>query len=311
MYHVRTLLTDPRVKLTMICDPLAGDETKRIAGEAVATLTAEMAHLWQDGVCDAVLVSSPHALHYEHVRAALATGKHVLVDKPFVLRSVEARELAEAARLCGLVAAVVFNRRVDPGCLRAREIIRSGGIGPIRHAETVQLGYPSTGWYVDPAIAGGGPFVGRGAHMGDLIPWLFGHRPRRVRSRVLPGEPGRIDGGGFIESDFQTFTWHMTCLAQGLYTWDEIRIFGEEGLIELRRPLDRPLGWEMTHWGPRGGRIEAVPADEARGRATANFLDALEGKASVACSFEDAGVSVRVIEAAYESAERAGHWIGL
>ncbi len=311
MYHIPTLLADPRVDLTMICDPLAGDETQRFSREAGARLAAGMEHLWQEGVCDAVLVSSPHALHVEHVREAVAHGRHVLVDKPFVLRSLEAKELAQAAAARGLVGAVAFNRRFDPGCCRTRELIRAGRVGLIRYVETLQLGYPSHGWIRDPGLGGGGPFVGRGAHMADLIPWLLDMCPERVRSRVLPGEPGRVDNGGFMEVEFKGLTCHMTCLAQGLHMWDEVRIFGEEGLIEMRRPLDRPLGWEMTHWGPRGERLEAVPSDEARGRATANFFDALEGKAAVGCSFTDAWLSVRLIEAAYESAEKAGHWIDL
>ncbi len=91
--------------------------------------------------------------------------------------------------------------------------------------------------------------------------------------------------------------------------WDEVRVFGDSGLIALRRPLDRPLGWEMTYAGSKGDVQETIPADEARGRATTNFLDALEGRAAPACPFADAWVSVRVIEAAYQSAEANGAWI--
>ncbi|HSB71689.1 MAG TPA: Gfo/Idh/MocA family oxidoreductase [Candidatus Methylomirabilis sp.] len=311
LYHVPTLVADPRAELVMICDPLSGEETERLAREAGALLTSEVEELWPAGACDAVLVSSPHALHAVHVRAALAAGKHVLVDKPFVLRHAEAQELAEAARVRGLVGAVAFNRRFDPGSARAREIIRSGGIGAVRHGETVQLGYPSTGWYADPRLGGGGPFIGRGAHMADLLPWLLDRPPRRVRSRILPGKPGRVDAGGFIECEFEGFACYMAVLAHGLYMWDEVRIFGDEGLIELRRPLGRPLGWEMTWWDVRGDRIQAIPADEARGRATTDFLDALHGVATPACSFADACLSVRLIEAAYESSEKAEGWIDL
>jgi predicted dehydrogenase len=40
----------------------------------------------------------------------------------------------------GVVNAVVFNRRFDPACRRARELVGSGALGPIRHVETIQLG---------------------------------------------------------------------------------------------------------------------------------------------------------------------------
>lgn len=311
LYHVPTLLADARAELVLICDPFPGDEIPPLAREAGVRLTGNLEDLWREGACDAVLISSPHALHADHVHATLTAGKHVLVDKPFVLRSVEARELAEEAGTRGVVAAVAFNRRFDPGSLRAREVVRSGGLGAVRHVETVQLGYPSHGWYADPTLGGGGPFVGRGAHMADLVPWLTDERPTRVRSRILPGEMGRVENGGFIECEFEGFACQMAVLAQGLYMWDEVRIFGDDGLIELRRPLGQPLGWEMIRYDSRGDRVEAIPADEARGRATTNFLDALDGRAAPACTFAEAWLSVRLIEAAYESTEKAGRWIDL
>ena len=54
-----------------------------------------------------------------------------------------------------------------------------------------------------------------------------------------------------------------------------------------------------------------MPADPAIGAATLNFLDTLEGRATPACSFAEAWLSVRWIEAAYQSAEAAGTWIDL
>ena len=74
------------------------------------------------------MISTPHGLHAEHARAALTEGRHVLLDKPFALRSAEAAALSELAAARGLVAAVAFNRRFDPGCRRARE--RRGGAAP-------------------------------------------------------------------------------------------------------------------------------------------------------------------------------------
>jgi predicted dehydrogenase len=309
LYHLPTLQSESRVRLAVICDPSPGEVTRRAAADGEIPLVASPEEVWP--ACDAVLISSPHGLHYAHASAAIAAGKHVLVDKPFVMRSGEARELAEAARARGVVAVVAFNRRFDPGCLRARDILDAGHLGPIRHIETIQLGYPRQGWLQDPGLGGGGPFVGRGAHMTDLVPWLTGRRPRRVRGRVLPGEPGQVDQGGSIECDFEVFSCHLTVLAQGLYMWDEVRLFGEDGLVELRRPMGQPLGWAMVRHDVQGREIERVPADEARGRATINFLDALQGAATPACSFEEAWLSVRIVEAAYQSAERQGDWVEL
>lgn len=311
LYHIPTLLAEPRAALVAICDPSPREEVRETATQARARLTTNLDDLWRGEDFDAVLISSPHTLHAGQVRRGLAAGKHVLVDKPFVLHTREAEELAGTASARGLVAAVAFNRRFDPGCLRARAILESAGIGTIRHVETIQLGYPHYGWYQDPALGGGGPFVGRGAHMADLIPWLLNRPPRGVRCRILHGEAGRVERGGYIAVEFDGFVCHMTILDRGLYNWDEVRVLGDDGLIELRRPMGRPLGWELAWYGARGERLETVPPEEARGRATTNFLDALTRGAAVACSFAEARLSVRLIEAAYESGAGGGGWVEL
>lgn len=311
LYHVPALRADPRAALALICDPAPGEETRQVAAELGASLTSDLADLWRDGACEAVVISTPHALHAEHAGAALAHGRHVLLDKPFVLRSAEARELADAARARGVVNAVAFNRRFDPACLRARELVRAGALGTLRHVETVQLGYRATGWVVDPALGGGGPFVGRGAHMADLVPWLLDRPPRRVRAEVRPGSPGRVDRGGVIDLELDGLHGRLTVLADGLDMWDEVRLFGDQGLVELRRPLGEPLGWALEHRGLRGELREARAPDAAAGRATTDFLDAVVAGGPPSCSFAEAWLSVRLIEAAYESAAAAGIWIDL
>lgn len=314
-YHVPALESQvslgskSRATLAMICDTGTAPALRDLAARNDATLTSRVEDLFVPDACAAVIISTPHALHAEHARQCIAHGKHVLVDKPFVLRSAEAAELAAAARAAGVVAAVAFNRRFDAGCRRARELIQAGALGEIRYVETVQLGYETSGWFLDPALGGGGPFTGRGAHMADLLPWLLGKIPERVRATTRPGPAGRADEGGFIEIDFGALRCHLTCITAGLHTWDEVRIFGDDGLIELRRPLDLPLGWQLVHWDKGRQPIETLAADGTPGAATHDFIDAVCGKTEPACTFDQAWNSVRVIELAFESAAKDGSWL--
>ena len=311
-YHLPALESEPKAALTMICDTGIDSALREVAARTGATLTARIEDLFAPGVCDAVIISTPHTLHAVHAGRCLMRGKHVLVDKPFVMHSDEAADLAAAAETAGVVGAVAFNRRFDASCLRARELIRDGAIGEIRYVETVQLGYETRGWFLDPALGGGGPFTGRGAHMADLLPWLLGRTPDRVRAVTRPGPAGRCDEGGFIEVEFGALRCHLTCIATGLHMWDEIRVFGDDGLIELRRPLDIPLGWQLLHWN-RGRRpVETIGADDRPGAATRDFINAIGNRARApACTFGEAWISVRVIELAFESAQREGIWLAV
>lgn len=300
-YHVPTLLGDSRVALVGIFDPYPSDAVRELAQRTGAVVVGRPEDLPR---AEAALVTTPHTLHAAHVDFALDRGWATLVDKPFVMETDDARRLAAKASSRGLLNAVAFNRRLDPGCRRARELIASGRLGDIRLVQTVQLGYEREGWFLRPELGGGGAFTGRGTHMADIVPWLLGRRPTRLLSRVRPSSGERSDHGGFIDLQFEGIECQMTCIDQGLHMWDEIRIFGEHGLIELRRPLNLATGWALTCMAADASVAESMAAEPATGWITREFLNALHGQGAVSCTFADAVLSVEIIEAAFQSADR-------
>jgi len=310
-YHVPALLADPAIALAAIFDPMPGEAVQALAAQTGATLVGGLVALPRPTGRTMAIVTTPHALHAGHIAFALDQGWHVLCDKPFVLAAAEARALADRAEALGLVNAVAFNRRLDPGCLRARDIIRAGGIGAVRYVETVQLGYERAGWFLVPNLGGGGPFTGRGTHMADILPWLLDRTPTRLRARVRGGTSDRADHGGFIDLQFGDLECRMTCIEEGWHMWDEIRIFGEDGMIELRRPLALPIGWALAVHTHRGAAGETLAADPTPGGATRNFLAALRDGVPPACSFRNAITSAAIIEAAFASARGDGGWLAL
>src|SRR5260221_3548385 len=60
---------------------------------------------------DAVLVANPHVLHAEVALAAMAAGKHVLIEKPMCIAIEEADTLIAAQQRSGMVAQVGYIRR--------------------------------------------------------------------------------------------------------------------------------------------------------------------------------------------------------
>ena len=93
--------------------------------------------------------------------------------------------------------------------------------------------------------------------------------------------------------------------------WDEIRIFGDDGLIELRRPLTAPIGWDITCLSQRGAAREHQEADSHPGDATRDFLDALRKQRKPACTFAEAVPSVTIVELAFKSAREGGAWLDI
>jgi phthalate 4,5-cis-dihydrodiol dehydrogenase len=306
-YHVPALRADAETRIAAIFDPHPAPETRALAEQYGAALVADIGALPDPSGSVLAIVTTPHTLHAAHVAAALARGWPVLCDKPFVSHAAEARSLAADAQRRGLRNAVAFNRRFDRGCLMARQALADGTIGALRFVQSVQLGYERAGWFLDPALGGGGPYTGRASHIADLVPWLTGLTPTRLRSRVRHGPPGRSDHGGFIELHFGQLECHMTCIEEGWHGFDEIRLFGEAGMIELRRPQTLPLGWSCRITTRQGEAESWLAADPDPGAATRDMLRALRTGSPVACDFAQAALSVRIVEQAFASG-RDGEW---
>src|SRR5436305_2112033 len=78
---------------------------------------------------DLIVVATPNAQHHPVAKAALAAGKHVVVDKPFTLDAAQARELAALAARKKRVLSVYQNRRLDSDVLTLRAGLASGESG--------------------------------------------------------------------------------------------------------------------------------------------------------------------------------------
>ncbi|MCW3795112.1 Gfo/Idh/MocA family oxidoreductase [Paenibacillus sp. LS1] len=84
---------------------------------------------------DGVYIASPHETHYEYARQALLAGKHVLCEKPMVLRENEARELFDLAQQTGLVLMEAIKTAYAPSFINLLAIAKSGRIGKIYDVE--------------------------------------------------------------------------------------------------------------------------------------------------------------------------------
>jgi predicted dehydrogenase len=305
-YHVPTLRRRDDLELIGVCDPSPSMQTRDLTRDLGAALVSDPNELVDGLRPDAVLVSSPHAMHADHIAKCLQARAHVLVDKPFVLTVGDATRLTALAADVGVVGAVAFNRRLDQGFRYARGVLASGTLGDLLHVETVQLGYPSDGWYGDPALGGGGPFTGRGTHMADAVPWLTGRSVNSVFAGLVPGpRADGVDLGGFIASDLGGPWWHATVRAGDPWNLDEVRLYGTLGYLVIRRPADQTFSWICEHRALDGEELGRSGLGQIQ-FALDDFVMAVTSGGAPACSFADAVPSVAIIEAAFAAARQGG-----
>ncbi len=92
---------------------------------------ASMQETWLNDV-DAVVIGTPPDTHHALVLEAMARGKHVLVEKPFAMTTVQADDMQAAARAANKALGVIHNLQFAKSSAAALEKVKSGVIGDLR-----------------------------------------------------------------------------------------------------------------------------------------------------------------------------------
>jgi predicted dehydrogenase len=178
------------------------DHTPEAAAQAAQRLHAERAAdsaqaLIDSEDVDVVHVCTPNHLHAPLVEQALASGKHVICEKPLATTQEEAQRLVDLADKAGVVTAVPFVYRYYPTVREARARIAAGEAGPLwlLHGSYLQdwlAGESDTNWRVDPALGGASrAFADIGVHWCDLMEFTTGHRITALTATMATAFPER------------------------------------------------------------------------------------------------------------------------
>lgn len=147
--------------------------------------------LWQDPNLELVVITSPNEWHFPLAKAALEAGKHVVVEKPFVIHTEEADELIALAEQKGLILSVYHNRRFDSDFLTIRKCVESGLLGKVHTYEAHYDRYrPEVRQrWREQNVPGSGILYDLGSHLIDQALQLFGF-PVSVYADLQAQRPG-------------------------------------------------------------------------------------------------------------------------
>ena len=177
-----------RAEVTCVCDIRKDvlDEVSKTYGVPAFT---DSTKLIKSGLCDAVLLCTPHYQHATIGIVAANAGLHVLTEKPMAVQAGMADKLIAAAKKNKVKLGVMFQRRTHPLWKRAKEIIDSGALGKLvrtcmiePHFRT-QAYYDSGGWRATWSGEGGGVMMNQAPHSLDAFVWLGG-MPSKVVGKV-------------------------------------------------------------------------------------------------------------------------------
>ena len=187
--HNRAVHAVPGLELAAVCDTSPGRLTAAAAHAPGIASYTDADRLLADESVDLLVVSTPPSTHALWSSRALAAGKHVVVEKPFAIRTEEADAILAEAGDRGLLAAVYQNRRFDPDHRAIRRAADAGLLGEVFHVEAFVGGYahPCNLWHSDADVSGGA-FYDWGAHVLDqildLLPGRIEHVTAAEHKRV-------------------------------------------------------------------------------------------------------------------------------
>jgi len=140
--YARVLSDLAGAELAAICDqrPERLSVVRERHGSALACGSAEEL-LARDDV-DAVVIATPASTHAALVRAALDSGRHVLVEKPMTVNAAESAELADRAAAARRILMVGYTFLYNGGVRKMKEVMRPALFGETYylHATRTNLG---------------------------------------------------------------------------------------------------------------------------------------------------------------------------
>ena len=137
--HVRNLHELPRVRRITACDRTV-DRLEKVARRFPAVnATTDFDAILADDSVDAVVIATPVSTHYALASAALAAGKHVMVEKPLTASSSEAVALIGQAKAAELVLMPGHTFIYSPPVEKIKALIDAGELGDIYFVSTSRV----------------------------------------------------------------------------------------------------------------------------------------------------------------------------
>ena len=172
----------PEIEVTAVADRRADRRqwAKDNLPESV-TIFEEGSDLIASGLCEAVLIATPHYQHPTLAIEAFQHKMHVMCEKPAGVYTKAVREMNEAAKESGCVFAMMFNQRTNCLYRKMHELVTSGELGAIKRVNWIitdwyrtQIYYDSGAWRATWAGEGGGVLLNQCPHQLDLLQWICG-----------------------------------------------------------------------------------------------------------------------------------------
>jgi predicted dehydrogenase len=162
-----------------------GNRAQDLADELDSTFTDDLDRIWRDESIEAVDICLPTPTHRPTVDAALAAGKHVLLEKPLAMTVGDGDALIAAFDATDRIFMVAHVLRFWPEYVELQRIVASGELGnPVSASTARRQPFPEWSALLKNADQTGGAIFDMLIHDYDAMNWILG-KPTSVAANGL------------------------------------------------------------------------------------------------------------------------------
>ncbi|MDR0405439.1 MAG: Gfo/Idh/MocA family oxidoreductase [Clostridiales bacterium] len=330
-HHYDALKSYDRLKIAGVydVDPKRGQLAEEKGLKSYPSKEALLA----DDTIDIVLVAATNEVHKDLSIEAMRAGKHVICEKPVTLSSAELEEVIAASEQYGRIFTVDQNRRTNKDFVLMRRNVEQGLLGDVYVIESRvegSRGMPK-GWRTMKDY-GGGMMLDWGVHLIDQIMYMTNEKVVNVFCKMYSVEYSEVDDNFRLTMTFGSgLTAHIEVSTNNYITHPRWYVLGKQGTLQIDgwecdgkivRCVDKENVWVdeiiYTKAGPtktmaprNKNSTEEItlsePTDVVDNLTVVydGFLDAIEGKAALKITPQQALRVMKVMEAAFESHQTA------
>ena len=316
--HYDTYSKVPGAQVVAVCDA----DPKRAAGDLSDTwgnvdkgATRQLPMDRIKGTCDwkellanpdveIIDICLPTPTHVELATAALATGKHVMCEKPLARTSADARTIADAAAKARGLFMPAMCMRFWPEWEWLKQAVDDGRYGRVLSAIFRRVGSTPQGWFRNGQLSGGA-LLDLHVHDTDFVYHVFG-RPEKVSSTGHVGKSGEID---HVVTQYQYGTkGPPSVTAEGSWAASEGFGFRMQYTVHFERAtaefdMSRKDGALAVYADGKQQPVD-VPKRDGYVGEMAYFLECVRtGRRPTRVTAEDAVVGLQIVEAEKRSIE--------
>ena len=259
--------------------------------------------LISDTELDAVYISTPVYMHCGPTIEAAENGLHVMCDKPMAMDVNECKRMLDACNANEVQLQICFLFRFHSAFQQIKEWIAEGRLGRIVHARMPFMKYapkPSDDWHIDPSKSGGGSLIDLGVHSIDLLEYLIGEvaEVSAFCNSVIHNYD--VDETSTLMMRFKNGGQSVTETSFTAVGSDQIlEIYGTDGSVVVFNDD----GWKIKTVIDGKQQVIGSQFEDLFQLQFEHFAQCVSGEAQPIVSGYDGLRNMRIVSAAYKSAE--------